>query len=128
MKKLSKKAKLTTSGVSSFSVWLCGSSWLLIKVSLNLEKPWSTKPPYGSNLTLLMFTISCILAIPVYSDKLVESSKLILFHLWADKTKAANGEQTFLDRLVYLAHDWRVCLILLERIVSPEVIDLLFRG
>ena len=128
MKKLSKKAKLYASGVSSFSIWLCGSSWLLIKVSLNLENPWPTKPPYGSDLILFMFTISWILAIPAYSDKLVESSKLIQFHLWTDKTKAANGEQTFLDRLVYLAHDCRVCLILLERIVSPEVIDLLFRG
>ena len=29
-------------GISSFSIWLCGS-WLLIEFSLNWEKSWSSK-------------------------------------------------------------------------------------
>ena len=44
-------------GVSSFSIWPCGS-WLLIKISLSRECVSSAKSPYGSNLILLMFIIS----------------------------------------------------------------------
>ena len=59
--------RYSTPAVSSYTVWLCGS-WLLLKSSLNCEKAWTTKSPFGSNFILFMFPTSWTLFFAVYFD------------------------------------------------------------
>ena len=66
----------SASGVSAFLIWLCWS-WLLIELSLNWEKAWSTNSPYGSNFILFLFTTSwnpCFCSLFCYNRRQPDSN------------------------------------------------------
>ena len=100
-------------GVSSFSIWPCGS-WLLIKISLSRECVSSAKSPYGSNLILLMFIISwtprsCNVFWYNVGDLITT-----LFQLWMDIIKVVHDEQIFFDIQFYLEHGIEVLYLLCD--------------
>ena len=59
--------RYSTPGVLLYSLWLYGS-WFLIKVTLNWEKSWSTKSPYGTNFVLFQFKTARISFFPSLNE------------------------------------------------------------
>ena len=66
-----------------------------------------------------------LLPLAGYCDTFVENLTTVLF--WTDKIKAAHGEKIFSgDKSLFHTQYWRICHTLRHRIVSPEIINLIF--
>ena len=112
-------------GVSTFSIWLCASSFL-IELSLNWEKAWSNKSPYGSNyfVPFSKSWTSCSLNLFWHNGGQPDRN---CFSSLKGKNKSITWWVNFSgDRKLFGMWYWRIRLTFRQCIVFPEIINYFF--